>query len=48
MAWVTAAFAAGLSGVVVETTSYATLGILGAVLALVPLVSIARERRAVT
>ena len=43
-AWVTAAFAAALSGVVVETTSYATLGILGAFLALLPLVSIARER----
>ena len=46
-AWVTAAFAAGISGVVVATTSYATLGILGAVLAIVPLVSVARERRAI-
>jgi MFS family permease len=46
-AWITAAFAAAISGVIVETTSYATLGVLGALVAVVPFLSLLRERRAV-
>lgn len=43
-AWVTAAVAAGASGVIVANSSYATLGILGAAAALLLLASMYRER----
>ena len=43
-AWVTAAMAAAASGVIVANTSYASLGFLGALLALIPLASMYRER----
>lgn len=45
-AWVTAAFAAGISGVIVAESSYAVLALLGAVLALSPLVGVVRDRAA--
>lgn len=45
-AWITAAGAAGISGVIVATTSYSALGILGAVAALLPLLTLYRERSA--
>lgn len=44
-AWVTSAFAAGISGVIVAGSSYAALGLIGAFLALSPLVTAVRERR---
>ncbi len=43
-AWVSSAVAAALSGVLLETTSYQTLAIAGAVLALVPLIPLVRLR----
>ena len=43
-AWITSAFAAGVSGVIVATTSYEALGLIGAFLALAPLAAAARER----
>ena len=47
-AWVTAAMAAAASGVIVAGTSYASLGLLGALLALIPLASMYRERAVAT
>jgi MFS family permease len=47
-AWVTAAMAAAASGVIVAGTSYASLGLLGALLALIPLASMYRERALAT
>jgi len=43
-AWVTAAVAAAASGVIVANSSYATLGILGAMAALLPLTTLYLER----
>ncbi|MGI9665680.1 MAG: MFS transporter [Acidimicrobiia bacterium] len=45
-AWISGAVAAGLSGLVLANTSYATLAFLGAVLALIPLIPMYRLRTA--
>lgn len=47
-AWISGAIAAGLSGVVLANTSYATLAVIGGMLALIPLVPMYRLRTAQT
>ncbi|MCL1595675.1 MAG: MFS transporter [Actinomycetia bacterium] len=43
--WISGAVAAGLSGLIVAGTSYVTLSLIGAALALIPLVPLVRTRR---
>jgi MFS family permease len=44
-AWITSAFAAGISGVIVTETSYTSLAMFGALLALIPLIPLASSYR---
>jgi predicted MFS family arabinose efflux permease len=44
-AWITSAFAAGISGVIVAETSYMSLAVVGAVLALIPVIPLVSSYR---